>query len=99
MAVMGRYEMNLLTTHYTQNSPILYQGHSIQLYRSIRSSKAMQSQFVVSQATFPEISSRMRLINDNFIHRILIEDTPLISSINGNLILGIKIPTIKKEFP
>ncbi len=39
----------------------------------------MQSQFVVSQATIPEIASGMRLmiiINNNDIHRILIENTP-----------------------
>ncbi len=49
--------------------------------------KAKQSQFVVSQAIIPKIASGLRHlinINDNDIHRILIENTPLTSSISGS---------------
>ena len=47
----------------------------------------MQSQFIVSQAIIPKIASGLRHlinINDNNIHRILIENTPLTSSISGS---------------
>ena len=48
--------------------------------------KAKQSQFVVSQAIILN-SKRIEAfdkINDNYIHRILIENTPLTSSISGS---------------
>ncbi len=44
-------------------------------------------QFVVSQAIIPKIASGLRHlinINDDDIHRILIENTPLTSSISGS---------------